>query len=187
MCPTQTRSEKHTNPANCRTAANDTTATANKSRAAAQLGWQTGIQMATAHSSMAFKNEVVSDADIDRYKLPFPKGEGRWWTRDAERDYYLWGGLVGNLAYDDMKEGRFLLYLNGPIFWVKILPGIWSESLTASPYLVSWETIARIEPQVSDSRTYSHLVSALKEALLAYGYEGQDDNWIKDIKVSFGF
>ncbi|MFM1800044.1 MAG: hypothetical protein RLZZ117_2322, partial [Cyanobacteriota bacterium] len=54
---------------------------------------------------MAFTNEVVSDADIDRYDLPFQKGEGRWWTRDAERDYYLWGGLSGNPAYGTELEG----------------------------------------------------------------------------------
>jgi len=42
---------------------------------------------------MTFVNEVVSDEDIDRYGLPFEKGSGRYWTRDAERDFYLWGGM----------------------------------------------------------------------------------------------
>lgn len=65
----------------------------------------------TARCRMAFRNEVVSDDDIDRYNLPFPKGGGRWWTRDAERDYYLWGGITGNPAYESQEYGVFSLYI----------------------------------------------------------------------------
>jgi hypothetical protein len=136
---------------------------------------------------MAFKNEVVSDDDIDRYQLPFTKGEGRWWTRDAERDYYLWGGLSGNRAFDDTREGRFYLYVDGIIYWVKLLPGKGSESLKESPYVISWKTIARIEPQIVDQVFASRFIDLLKEALVVYGYEGQDDGWVKNAKVVFEF
>lgn len=136
---------------------------------------------------MAFKNEVVSDEDIDRYNLPFPKGEGRWWTRDAERDYYLWGGLVGNPAYDEMKEGRFYLYKDNTIHWIKLLPGTRSKSLKELPYTITWEAIIRITPEITDRNKYSQLIEILKEALTAYGYEGEDNGWIKEAKVVFGF
>lgn len=136
---------------------------------------------------MAFKNEMVSDADIDRYNLPFPKGGGRWWTRDAERDYYLWGGLTGNLAYDDRQEGRFFLYIKGSTFWIKLLPGKGSKSLRESPYIIRWESITRIEPKIKEPEEYLEIIRVLKEALIAYGYEGQDDGWVKDVRVEVNF
>jgi hypothetical protein len=61
---------------------------------------------------MAFVNEVVSDADIDKYGLPFKKGSGRYWTRDAEKDMYLWGGKGGNPSFGEEIQGRFRLYLD---------------------------------------------------------------------------
>jgi hypothetical protein len=143
--------------------------------------------MSSAHQTMAFKNEVVSDEDIDRYNLPFPKGGGRWWTRDAERDYYLWGGLSGNLAFDDVQEGWFYLYVDGTTYWIKLLPGKGSESLRDSPYIIKWNSVARIEPNVSESDKYLKLISILKEALVVYGFEGQDDDWVKNPKVVIGF
>jgi len=143
--------------------------------------------MSSAHLTMAFKNEVVTDEDIDRYNLPFSKGGGRWWTRDAERDYYLWGGLVGNPAYDDVQEGRFFLYVEGTTYWVKLLPGKGSQSLRESPYIIKWDSVTRIEPAVSETKKYSQILSILKEALTAYGYEGQDDDWVKDPKVVISF
>lgn len=136
---------------------------------------------------MTFKNEVVSDDDIDRYNLPFPKGGGRWWTRDAERDYYLWGGLTGNLAYDDMHEGRFYLYYDGIVYWFRLLPGKSSKSLYDSPYIIEWNSIARIEPEISNHEKRKQIVNVLKQALEAYGYEGQDDDWVKQTQVSFRF
>lgn len=136
---------------------------------------------------MSFKNEVASDEDIDRYNLPFPKGGGRWWTRDAERDYYLWGGLSGNLAFDDMQEGRFFLYVKGKTYWVKLLQGKGSESLRESPYIIKWDSLARIEPTISEPDKYAQITGILKEALIVYGYEGQDDNWVKNAKVVIDF
>ena len=62
---------------------------------------------------MAFVNEVVSDADIDAYGLPFEKGKGHWWTRDKERDLYLWGGRGGNPLWDEEIQGRFHLFISG--------------------------------------------------------------------------
>lgn len=136
---------------------------------------------------MAFKNEVVSDEDIDRYNLPFPKGGGRWWTRDAERDYYLWGGLVGNPAFDDMREGRFYFFASGEVYWIKLIPGMGSKSLKESPFTIRWESIGRIEPEIRNHEQRIQIVQLLKEALVCYGYEGQDDGWVKNTRVAFGF
>jgi hypothetical protein len=151
------------------------------------LPCQTSRVAPSAPHPMPFKNEVVSDEDIDRYNLPFPKGEGRWWTRDAERDYYLWGGLSGNPAYDEMKEGRFYLYINQTIYWAKILPGQWSENSKDAPYMIRWETIGRIEPPLTKTPSYHEFICVLKEALITYGYDGEDGDWARETKVSFGF
>ena len=56
---------------------------------------------------MSFSNQVISDLDLKRYTLPFPRGSKRTWTRDEEGDYYLWGGLQGNPMLDGWLEGVF--------------------------------------------------------------------------------
>ncbi|MBM5816102.1 MAG: hypothetical protein FJ083_05800 [Cyanobacteria bacterium K_Offshore_surface_m2_239] len=136
---------------------------------------------------MAFKNEVVSDADIDRYKLPFQKGEGRWWTRDAERDYYLWGGLSGNPAYDTEQRGWFYLYINKEIHTFLIQPGMFSQSLKDNPYIVRWKHLLRIIPDPTSADNQEFLVSVLKEALSIYGLQGEQRKWPISIQVYFDF
>ena len=49
-------------------------------------------------TQMAFVNEVVSDEDIAKYNLPFAPSTKCYWTRDKERDYYLWGGISADYA-----------------------------------------------------------------------------------------
>ncbi len=136
---------------------------------------------------MTFKNEVVSDADIDRYNLPFHKGDGRWWTRDAERDYYLWGGLSGNPAFDTEQEGRFYLYVDGEIHGFILRPGKFSESLKTIPYLMCWDRILRIIPEPESVQQQQHLLSILKEALSEHGLYGEKTIWPVETRVSFGF
>jgi hypothetical protein len=157
------------------------------SRSVLLANCQTLSTPSSSPSTMAFKNEVVSDEDIDRYHLPFPKGEGRWWTRDAERDYYLWGGLTGNRAFDDTCEGRFHFFVDGTNYWVKLLPGICSKSLKENPYTISWNSIIRIQPDINGDIEMDRFVTLLKEALVVYGYEGEDDGWVKNVRVLFGF
>ncbi len=136
---------------------------------------------------MTFKNEVVSDADIDRYNLPFHKGDGRWWTRDAEHDYYLWGGLSGNPAFGTDQEGWFYLHVDGIVYTFLMLPGEFSASLRDCPYTVSWEEILRITPDPDSSPHKQQLVSILKEALIEYGLYGEKTKWPAEVKVSFNF
>jgi hypothetical protein len=136
---------------------------------------------------MAFKNEVVSDADIDRYNLPFQKGDGRWWTRDAERDYYLWGGLSGNPAYGTDQEGWFYLYVDGNLHTFLLLPGEFSSSLKDTPYIICWDQILRIIPDPTSLVEEQKLVSILKEALTEYGLYGQKTMWPIETRVSFTF
>lgn len=136
---------------------------------------------------MAFKNEVVSDENIDRYNLPFPKGEGRWWTRDAERDYYLWGGIVGNRAYDTDTRSIFYLYTDRRVHTFLIYPGKDSPSLKDSTYLVEWDAVGQINPSPKNNHEKSYLIEVLKEALTTYGQDGQDDMWTKKTKVFFNF
>ena len=143
--------------------------------------------MTTALQTMAFNNEVVSDADIDRYNLPFQKGGLRWWTRDAERDYYLWGGLSGNPAFDDVLEGWFYLYVDGFTYTFFLKPGKFSNSLKDIPYIVVWDCILRIIPEVDSSENYRRLVLLLKEALTKYGLYGEKTKWPVKTKVIFNF
>jgi hypothetical protein len=83
---------------------------------------------------VAFVNEVVSDADIDAYGLPFEKGKGHWWTRDKERDLYLWGGRGGNPLWDEEILGRFNLYIAGFKLRLAISLGQWSRDWNDKPY-----------------------------------------------------
>lgn len=136
---------------------------------------------------MAFVNEVISDADIDRYQLPFPKGSGRYWTRDAERDYYLWGGLSGNPAFGDEIRGRFWLYLAGGIWNISIEPGEWSRKFTESPYRVSWISVSGMEPRPKSDLERRQVVNVLREALVVYGRDGQENRYTPVVDVKFGF
>jgi hypothetical protein len=148
---------------------------------------QTLPRMSSAQQTMAFKNEVVSDEDIDRYNLPFPKGGGRWWTRDAERDYYLWGGLSGNPAFDDMQEGRFFLYVEGKTYSITIMPGNYSQSLKESPFIITWTKVLQITPETEGQSHRKYIIQILKEALIIYGYDGENNAWPKSKKIVFEF
>ena len=140
-----------------------------------------------APQTMAFKNEVVSVSDIDRYNLPFQKGDGRWWTRDAERDYYLWGGISGNLAYDTVQEGWFYLYVEKKVFTFLLLPGKFSTSMKTTPYMVRWDRIIRIIPEPDSAQQEKQLVVILKEALTVYGLHGEFKAWPIETQVQFKF
>ena len=130
---------------------------------------------------------MVSDEDIERYNLPFPKGGGRWWTRDAERDYYLWGGLVGNLAYDEIQEGSFDLFKDGIIYTITLRPGKGSGSLKDIPFVIRWEKILDIQPDIDNAREKEILIKTLKEALTTYGFDGERNTWPKSTQVTFHF
>jgi hypothetical protein len=136
---------------------------------------------------MAFKNEEVSAADIDRYNLPFQKGSGRWWTRDAERDYYLWGGLSGNPAFGIEQVGKFQLYVNGETYEFVLQPAESSPSLKDKTYFVHWEQVIRISPEPDSSLRKQVLISILKEALVEYGYSGEYSRWADSAQVVFSF
>lgn len=122
---------------------------------------------------MPFINEVVSDADIDRYGLPFAKGSGRYWTRDAERDYYLWGGKGGNPAFGEDFEGRFHLSLNGFDLFVCLVPGEGSFRLSDVPFVVVWRSVKRISPSDLHGLDRVEVLRVLKEALSVYGRNGR--------------
>jgi hypothetical protein len=136
---------------------------------------------------MAFVNEVVSDADIDKYGLPFKKGSGRYWTRDAERDMYLWGGKGGNPAFGEEIEGRFLLYLEHKLLRVVLRPGTGSIGFSESPYVIRWDSIVHIQPTDLHGVGNALVLEVLKEALLAYGQDGERNAFTPSRVVYFGF
>jgi hypothetical protein len=139
---------------------------------------------------MGFINEVVSDEDIERHGLPFKKGAGRYWTRDAERNYYLWGGIGGNTALGERVLGRFILFVRGIRFQIVMVPGIGSLKFNQIPYVVTWDSIQSMQkdksaiPKIIEP---PEIVSILKEALECYGEDGERNTHIKSLIVKFNF
>jgi hypothetical protein len=136
---------------------------------------------------MSFVNEVVSDDDIDRYGLGFPKGGVRHWTRDRERDLYLWGGISGNPARDEEIEGRFHIYIAGTHLRISLRPGVWSKDWNVKPYVVAWDELLGIYPDDCGGLDRTEVIGLLKEALVAYGSDGRKNIGVPDRIVSFGF
>jgi hypothetical protein len=136
---------------------------------------------------MPFVNEVVSDDDIDRYGLGFPKGGGNYWTRDKERDLYLWGGEGGNPAYGEEIVGGFHLYISGTRLQISLSIGEWSKNWFVKPYLVTWDKVLRINPLDCGGLDQAEVIGLLKEALVAYGRNGMDNKNTPDRIVRFGF
>jgi hypothetical protein len=136
---------------------------------------------------VAFVNEIVSDADIDAYELPFEKGKGHWWTRDKERDLYLWGGRGGNPLWDEEIEGRFYLFISGVSLNLAISLGKWSKNWHEKPYVIAWDRLLRLDPIDLGGLDQEYVISVLKEALIAYGRDGWENFNVPDRVVSFGF
>lgn len=136
---------------------------------------------------MAFVNEVVSDSDIDKYGLPFKKGSGRYWTRDVERDMYLWGGLSGNPAHGEDIEGRFYLYVGGMEIYIVVLPGTWSAKFSESPYVISWKSLEHVRPSDLGKIRKDRFLEILKEALTVYGRNGRENRYTPTRIIKFEF
>ena len=136
---------------------------------------------------MTFANEVVSDEDIDRYGLPFEKGSGRYWTRDAERDFYLWGGKVGNPAYGIDFEWQFHLYISGRELIVCLEPGEGSCRLSDLPFVVRWCRVTAISPSDCHGLEVDLVRSILKESLGIYGRTGGNDMPASSLLVKCDF
>jgi hypothetical protein len=136
---------------------------------------------------MAFVNEVVSDEDIDRYGLPFKKGSGRYWTRDAERDYYLWGGIGGNTALGEDILGRFHLWISNRLIRVILQPGAGSNSYSESPYNIVWDSVLYIDHAAMNGLIFDQFIGVLKEALSIYGEDGEENSFAKNLAITFKF
>lgn len=136
---------------------------------------------------MTFVNEVVSNADIDKYGLSFKKGSGRYWTRDAERDMYLWGGKGGNPAIGKEIEGHFTLFLEQALVRFILHPGIGTISFSESPFLIVWESICSINPPDMHGMRRERVLEILKEALCVYGQDGELNQYTPVRVVKFGF
>jgi hypothetical protein len=136
---------------------------------------------------MPFINELVTDADIDDYGLPFEKGLLHYWTHDRANRRYLWGGMAGNPAYDDFQEGRFWLYTNNRLHYIVIEPGYASESYNDNPYKLEWKRIVDITPSPHGTDAKLKLIEELKEALLAYGVDGCENKYTPIREIIFGF
>ena len=136
---------------------------------------------------MTFVNEVVSDADIDAYGLGLEKGKGHWWTRDKERDLYLWGGEYGNPAWGDDVEGHFAFFIDGRTLRLALSIGAWSKNWHVRPYIVNWDRLLWIEPPDCNGVDRSRMIDLLHEALVSYGRDGRENRNTPDRIVRFGF
>ena len=136
---------------------------------------------------MAFVNEVVSDEDIAKYNLPFNPGAGRYWTRDKERDCYLWGGIVENFARDYVPEGRFWFYMQGICFDVSLNLKILSIGSRGMPSQIVWEEVSHIHPWNLLEVDETQFMSFLKDALLVFGRDGERRQSVPELLVTFQF
>jgi len=136
---------------------------------------------------MAFVNEIISDADIDAYGLAQKKGMGHWWTRDRERDLYLWGGVGGNPLWDQEIMGRFHMYISGGTLRIGIALGQWSQNWHVRPYVIVWGSLDWIEPADCGELERQQVIDLLKEALIVYGRDGRENKNTPDRIVHFGF
>lgn len=136
---------------------------------------------------MAFVNEVISDADIDRYQLPFRKGDGRYWTRDAERDMYLWGGFDGNPAFGEDFKWIFDFYIHGHLLTIYMDRGQGSVAFSESPFIVIWNKVLSIRPSDCFGLNREEVIHCLKEALIAYGRNGMEHRRTPIMDIQFKF
>jgi hypothetical protein len=136
---------------------------------------------------MAFVNERVSDEDIDAYELSMEKGKGHWWTRDKERNLYLWGGERGNPARGQEMHGYFYLFISGIRLRLAISLGQWSKNWHVKPYVVAWDQLLWIDPPDCGGLDRTAVINLLKEALVAYGRNGRENLNTPDRITNFGF
>jgi hypothetical protein len=138
-------------------------------------------------TQMAFVNEIASDEDIAKYKLPFVPGTKCYWTRDRERDIYLWGGISGNYARGYESEGRFHLFFKGKHLAFFLNLGDGSKSFKEVPYRIVWKSVVRVDPSDFAGLDPCELIDVLKEALSVFGYDGRRNVFAPARLVMFEF
>ncbi len=136
---------------------------------------------------MGFVNEVVSDEDIVRYNLPFALGSGRYWTRDKERDCYLWGGILESYSRGLDPEGRFWLFLYGRLLDVSLNLDAISSSFKESPFRIVWKEVSDVQPYDLGGLEREVVFAALKDALQVFGYDGEKNLFVNNRIVEFKF
>jgi hypothetical protein len=155
--------------------------------AIADQGFHSFGSLVFDENHMAFLNEVVSDEDIAKYNLPFKPGAGRYWTRDRERDCYLWGGIIENFARDYVPEGRFWFYFHQICFDVSLSVAIFPSSSGKDSFQVLWDEVAHIQPWNQVGLDEREFLSVLKDALLVFGRDGENDLPTERLAVKFNF
>jgi hypothetical protein len=155
--------------------------------AIADQGFRPFCFLAFDADQMAFVNEVVSDEDIAKYNLPFKPGAGRYWTRNKERDCYLWGGILDGFAYGYEQEGQFEFYWKGTLLRITLDMGSGSSSFQDSPYRIVWNKVTHIQPFDLGGLSKRDVFSLLKDALMAYGYDGRMNVFAQERQIDFNF
>jgi hypothetical protein len=134
---------------------------------------------------MSFSNQVISDHDLEHYPLPFPRGCKRAWTRDEERDYYLWGGLHGNPMVDCWLEGVFSLFVDGVEYGICLEPGFQGTDPNTGQVVMGWSRVLSVTPEPPFEEA-ERIESILKEALIVYGLDGVQETSAK-VRVDVDF
>jgi len=134
---------------------------------------------------MSFSNQEISDLDLKRYPLPFPRGSKRTWTRDEERDYYLWGGLNGNPMLDGWLEGVFTLFVDGVEYGICLEPGFQGTDPKTGQVVMGWSRGLSVTPEPPFEEG-ERIESILKEALIVYGLDGVQETSAK-VRVDVDF
>lgn len=136
---------------------------------------------------MAFVNEVVSDEDIAKYKLPFALGSKCYWTKDSTRNLFLWGEISADPARGYLPEGRFSLIMESRLLVFFLSPGNVSTSFRDDPYRIVWKEIMRVQPADFAGLDPKVVILYLKEALSCFGYDGRRNIFAPNRVVAFEF
>jgi hypothetical protein len=110
-----------------------------------------------------------------------------YWTRDAERDVYLWGGLSGNPAHGEDINGEFYFHIDGQTLYFVIRPSAGSIKFSESPYRIVWASITYVKPSNYGGLHKDRVIALLKDALTAYGRNGRENKYTPCRTISFGF
>ncbi|MEA5412649.1 hypothetical protein VB737_12810 [Synechococcus sp. BA-120 BA3] len=138
-------------------------------------------------TQMGFVNEVVSAEDIARYNLPFKPGDGRYWTRDKELDCYLWGGIIENYSRDYIPEGRFWLSIRNTLLDISLNVGNFSCGSPGDVPTLVWKEVSHIQPSDLGGLCMDEVVSVLRDALSAFGVDGETSQSPVEPRVTFQF
>ena len=155
---------------------------------------------------MSFVNEIVSEKDIQKYKLdelkkefnPYtwmngrPRGFWHVWTIDRERNIYF---MLVKMVEEVGPSGRpeptsksiFILNIQGVNVRVLLDRIRCPKSFSDTPFIIGWSLLEISTSAGLDLSRTGAVIQILKEALTIYGYRGAYSKQAPNTTVEFDF